>query len=133
MREVVKAVIYKGNKFLLQLRDSNTTISYPNTWSLFGGEVDDEEDFAEALIRELQEELSWSPEEVVFLNSSKNNMVNCNINYYLVHCTIHEKSLILGEGQAMSWFTFEEISSLCNISEELKAIINKVNRSIKSL
>lgn len=133
MKEVVKAVIYKGDKFLLQLRDTNPAISYPNTWSLFGGEVDEGEDFDEALIRELEEELSWSPDEVVFLNKSKNNKVNCNITYYLVHCTLPEKSLVLGEGQAMSWFTFEEISGLCNIPEGVAAVINKASRYIKSV
>lgn len=133
MKEVVKAVIYKKNKFLLQLRDANIAIPYPNTWSLFGGGVDDGENFNEALIRELEEELSWSPNEVVFLNKSKNKKVNCNINYYLVHCPIPEKNLVLGEGQAMRWFTHEEISGLSNIPEGVLTVINKASRYIVSL
>mgnify|MGYP001327503498 CR=1 FL=1 len=43
MRDVVKAVIYRHHKYLLQLRDCNPAISYPNTWSLFGGGVDEGE------------------------------------------------------------------------------------------
>ncbi len=41
MQEVVKAVIYKNDKFLLQLRDNIPDISYPNTWAFFGGGVDE--------------------------------------------------------------------------------------------
>ena len=37
IQEVVKAVIIKEGKFLLQLRDNNPTIAYPNTWAFFGG------------------------------------------------------------------------------------------------
>ena len=39
IQEVVKAVIFKEGKFLLQLRDNNPTIAYPNTWAFFGGGV----------------------------------------------------------------------------------------------
>ena len=47
--EVVKAVICKNKKYLLQLRDDNSLITYPNTWSFFGGEVDENEGLLEAL------------------------------------------------------------------------------------
>lgn len=70
MREVVKAVVYKDDKYLLQLRDNDPAISYPNTWAFFGGGVDAEERHEEALKRELEEELCWRPQELVFLNKA---------------------------------------------------------------
>jgi hypothetical protein len=36
MHDVVKAVIYRKDHFLLQLRDNDPAVSYPNTWSFFG-------------------------------------------------------------------------------------------------
>ena len=64
IEEVVKAVIYKDQKYLLQLRDDNPEISSPNTWGFFGGGVDDGETHEEALIRELNEELNWKPKKM---------------------------------------------------------------------
>ena len=42
-------------------------------------------------------------------------MTNCNINYYVVHCELPDHKLILGEGQAMKWFTIQEIMDLDSI------------------
>ena len=51
IREVVKAVILKEEKFLLQLRDNNPAIPYPNSWAFFGGGGDDGARHEEALKR----------------------------------------------------------------------------------
>ena len=53
MREVVKTVIYKDQKYLLQLRDNKPSILCPNTWAFFGGDVKNGEGFVEAMKREL--------------------------------------------------------------------------------
>ncbi len=125
MREVVKAVIYKDDKYLLQLRDDDLAISCPNTWSFFGGEVDEGEYFEEALKRELEEELSWHPDELIFLDKFANKKCNCNITYYMVNCEVTEGSMALGEGQAMDWFTLEEVLGLKNTPSEIKSIIRQ--------
>ena len=114
MLEVVKAIIFREDKFLLQLRDNNPTISYPNYWSFFGGGLEKEEDHSEGLIRELEEELSWHPIEFNFLMKVRNELDDCNISYYLVECTVPDKQLCLGEGQAKAWFSIEEIFILLN-------------------
>ena len=132
MRDVVKAVIYKDHKYLLQLRDNDSAISYPNTWSFFGGEADKGENFENALKRELEEELSWRPDEYFPLGKSQNKKTNCNITYYLIHCEAPEGSLVLGEGQAMDWFTLEEILTLSNTTWGVKNIISKSARHFDS-
>jgi len=123
MLEVVKAVIYKDHKYLLQLRDNDLAISYPNTWSFFGGGVHDGETHLDALKRELEEELCWHPDEFQFLDKSRK--FNCNITYYLARCDVPADKLILGEGQAMAWFSSEEISGLSNTLGGIQRIINK--------
>ena len=57
--QVAKAIIYQQGFFLLQLRDSNPKISYPNVWSFFGGGIDTGETPWQVLQRELKEELEW--------------------------------------------------------------------------
>lgn len=123
MQEVVKAVIYKDEKYLLQLRDDDHTIFYPNTWAFFGGGMDVGESHEEAMKRELEEELCWCPQEIVFLKKARNETVNCNITFYMVHCETHVNKLQLREGQAMGWFTLAEVLGLDNVSNEVKNII----------
>ena len=79
IQEVVKAVIFKDEKFLLQLRDNKPNIPYPNTWAFFGGGVEEGEKHEEALKRELKEELGWCPQSFEFLIKLMNKTVNCNI------------------------------------------------------
>jgi 8-oxo-dGTP diphosphatase len=131
MYDVVKAIIYRGGLFLLQLRDNDPSILYPNTWSFFGGGVDDEESKDNALYRELEEELGWQPEKIECLYESKNEKLNCKTTYYLLRCDVPSDKLILGEGQAMDWFSSEEILALSNTPGEIKSIINKVTRHLK--
>ena len=133
MREVVKAVIHKDHKYLLQLRDNDPAISCSDTWSLFGGEVDEGESFEEALKRELEEELSWYPDRLICLAKSTNKKVNCNITFYLVNCKVPKDSLVLGEGQDMGWFRLEAIISLSNTPDLIKNIIKKAARHLGRL
>tara|TARA_B100000315_G_scaffold174372_1_gene162782 strand:+ start:647 stop:1090 length:444 start_codon:yes stop_codon:yes gene_type:complete len=135
VREVVKAVIYKNHKYLFQLRDNDASISYPNQWSFFGGEVDEGENFEEALKRELMEELSWCPNKFFPLSKDKDKMTNCNINYYLVHCELPDHKLILGEGQEMKWFTVQEIMDLDSICRPnvLRTMIKQAHKHIKTI
>ena len=99
MHEVVKAIIYKKGRYLLQLRDRKPSISYPDTWSFFGGGVDDRESHIEALQRELEEELSWRPKKIQYFTEIKNKTENCNQTYFIAYCDISENKLLLGEGQ----------------------------------
>lgn len=125
MQEVVKAVIYKDARYLLQLRDNNPSIPYPNTWAFFGGGVEEGEDYKEALSRELKEELQWYPKECTFLSKFKNNEVKCMITHYYVHCDVPDSQLCLGEGQDMKWFTADEILDLGNTAKEVKETIKR--------
>ena len=133
VREVVKAIIYKDQKYLLQLRDNKSGISCPNTWSFFGGDVDNREDFVEAMKRELMEELSWFPEKLFYLVKSKDNKANCINTYYMVHCEVPEHALVLGEGQAMEWFTIDDVMKFTNIPDIVVLMLKKAHKHINSL
>jgi len=122
-QEVVKAVIVKEEKFLLQLRDNKPDISYPNNWAFFGGGVDYGENHQEALKRELVEELGWYPNKINYLTQYKNKEVNCNITHYLIHYNLDSSKLCLREGQDMNWFTYDEIITLTNKPHEIDIVI----------
>tara|TARA_B100000686_G_C16577825_1_gene856466 strand:- start:209 stop:613 length:405 start_codon:yes stop_codon:yes gene_type:complete len=112
MKEVAKIVIYDKEKFLLQLRDNKPSINYPDTWSFFGGEVDRGEKHDVALIRELKEELFWTPNSLNFLTELLDRKTNCRIFFFISKFEGKKNQLRLGEGQEMRWFTFHEILSL---------------------
>ena len=53
------AIIFnKKKEFLLQLRDDNEDIFYPNFWGLFGGAACHNESLSNTIIREIYEEIS---------------------------------------------------------------------------
>ena len=60
---------------------------------------------------------------------------NCSINYYIVHCSLPDEELVLGEGQSMRWFTTDEIMNLNSICRPLvlKRVIKKANKFIEEL
>ena len=62
VREVALAMLHRNDHWLMQLRDDLETIIYPGHWGLFGGHLDPGESAADALMRELQEEIGWAPQ-----------------------------------------------------------------------
>ena len=56
---VAGIIVLEDGRYLMQLRDDIPGIFYPDHWGLFGGAIEKDEDFEEALIRELGEELSY--------------------------------------------------------------------------
>ena len=125
MQEVVKAVICKGDKYLLQLRDDDPAISCPNTWSFFGGGVDIGESHEEAMKRELKEELNWKPVNMELIGELEDPKTNCKTRYFSIHCNVPKKRLHLGEGQEMKWYYKEEVFQLSNIPSIVKKIIKE--------
>lgn len=132
IQEVVKAVIFKDEKFLLQLRDNKPNIPYPNTWAFFGGGVEEGEKHEEALKRELKEELGWCPQSFEFLIKIMNKTVNCNITHYIAKCSVSSDKLCLGEGTALGWFTYDEMLTLENLINEVEYVTSLAKNCIKN-
>jgi 8-oxo-dGTP diphosphatase len=112
MKIVSKAIIHKSDRYLLQLRDNKLEIVYPNCWSFFGGELNNNETTWQGLKRELNEEIGWIPTHGTYTHCSINNKMKCNIHYYLIGFNYYETKLVLNEGQALDWFSLNEITNL---------------------
>ena len=67
MQGVAKAILLERNNFILQLRDNKPSIETPGMWSLFGGNIEKNEDPQEAMLREIEEELCIKVKGIHFL------------------------------------------------------------------
>ena len=64
--EVAVALVFQGGRCFLQRRDARER-SFPGHWEFPGGKLEAGESPVEALYRELEEELRWTPDAVAEL------------------------------------------------------------------
>lgn len=110
-RHVVGAIFYnQQGEVLLQQRDEKPGLRYPGMWTFFGGAVEADETFDEAIRRELEEELElrdvpltlWY-EYVCPARTVAGEVVTTN-HVYIAPFDADLSTLTLLEGQAMGWF-----------------------------
>lgn len=110
----IAALITMGRQYLLQHREDRPDIAFPNHWGLFGGACEEGESAAQALRREMLEELGLEDFEYA-------PMVRCTYDlwfesrrtrktFFNVELVEAQASkIILGEGQNLGWLPFGEI------------------------
>lgn len=111
-------IVTEEGRYLLQLRDDLPQIWYPDHWGLFGGAIDPGENEAEALRRELLEELELDAADARLFTGFEFDL-NPEAkrryfrNYYEVKVTEAAVSrLVLHEGAEMRLLTGDEALSL---------------------
>jgi len=110
------AVLLLGEKYVLQLRDSNPDIAAPGQWSLFGGMKKTDETPLEAISREIHEELSIQPAGFHYLwfadyfAAFEEEVIRSWFFFADVNFIWAEHKLL--EGQSVGKFHFKEISDL---------------------
>jgi 8-oxo-dGTP pyrophosphatase MutT (NUDIX family) len=112
-----------GGRFLFQLRDDIPNIVMPGRWGFFGGHIDPGEDADVAIMREIEEELSFTPHmisrltEIVYPRLDKTGaQVWIRRIFYDVPVTDADVATMrLGEGADMRVMTGEEYLALPNI------------------
>ena len=120
-----KGIIVLKKKYLLQLRDNKKNIYFPNFWGLFGGRVGSNENFSEALKREIKEEINLiiSIKKKIF--STTYDMIGLKkkrkMTYYECLKTKNTQ-LILKEGKKFGLFKFEELKKLKIVPLDFVAI-----------
>jgi len=105
--EVAIAIIQKQDQFLLQLRDNIPNIAYPGHWGLFGGHIEADESPEIAVVRELQEEICYSPAEVERFGIYEDDRAIRHV--FVTQLTVEIADLTLLEGWDLGLFTRSQI------------------------
>lgn len=106
---VAIAIIYREDKFLMQLRDNIPGIVYPGYWGLFGGHLEDGENPEDAVKRELAEEIGYIPSTISRFYSAQENQIMRHI--FQAPLTVELEELVLTEGWDMALLTPADIRS----------------------
>ncbi|MBD3282502.1 MAG: NUDIX domain-containing protein [Candidatus Portnoybacteria bacterium] len=112
--EVIGAICFllsKDGKILLQLRDDNKEIPYPDQWNLIGGACFDGEDPDDAIIREIKEEIGFEPNDIskILINYSPGGVER---HWYVASFFEDINSIDLKEGQEIRLFSLEEMEEM---------------------
>ena len=103
-------LINPRGQVLLQQRDDNPAIRYPGHWSLFGGTIEDGESPAEAVAREVHEEIDFELRNFgMFRQFVQNNKREFA---FAGELTAELDELTLSEGQGMNFFYPSQLSKL---------------------
>ncbi len=89
-------------ELLLQLRDDNPEIRYPNHWGVVGGHVEAGETFDQALVREVAEEVELTVTEYEYWDTYESKAGN--VAMYAARLDQDAESLALHEGQRVEFF-----------------------------
>ncbi len=105
--EVAIAILYQGDRYLLQLRDDIPTIAWPGHWGFFGGHLEPGETPGTAVYRELQEEIGYdAPQLTLFTRAESDTVVR---HVYHGPLVVPVESLVLTEGLDLGLWTVEDI------------------------
>ena len=107
MTEVVAALIWDGDRFLICQRPENKARGL--LWEYVGGKVELGETKQEALIRECREELGVTITVGVVFTDVVHEYPDITVHLTLFHASIAEGTIRLLEHNAIAWITPAEI------------------------
>ena len=119
--DVVAAVLLKNNKFFIAQRNRNKHMGL--CWEFPGGKVEKNENFEQALKREIKEELNISIliNKKIGVENYQDNKINVKLHYYL--CSHIDGEFILNEHEDSAWIAKNEFNKY-NFAEGDKDIIS---------
>lgn len=109
--KVVGAIIEnEQDEVLCALRSTNMTL--PNSWEFPGGKIEKGESIADAIVREIKEELSCDIEFINIFNDNTHEYDNCIVNLITTKCKIVGGHPIADEHAKLIWLPKENLLSL---------------------
>ena len=124
-RDVSVFILYTtAGRILLQHRTPDA-FSLPNYWAFFGGGIERGESPEQALEREALEELSYQVRNPRYLMAQTvRDSQDESIKYVFVE-QYQDQPLVLGEGQAMGWFSPDETYELKMIEHD-RVVVERI-------
>ncbi|MFC1591423.1 NUDIX domain-containing protein [Thermodesulfobacteriota bacterium] len=98
-------------EILLQLRDDNPQLQYPNCWGTFGGQVEAGETPEEAIRREIREELDYAVAEPAMYGIYPFEGYDIYM-FRVVDSAVKLDDLNVNEGQCGRFFARDEIRDI---------------------
>lgn len=125
MVEVVAALIWKGDRFLICQRPANK--ARPLLWEYVGGKVEPGETKEEALARECKEELDITVSVGTVFLDVYHEYPDISIHLTLFNATIVDGDIKLLEHNDYRWITPAEITDydFCPADKEINEIIRR--------
>lgn len=105
--EVAIAILYQGDRFLLQLRDDIPTIAWPGHWAFFGGHLEPGESPGVAVHRELLEEIGYDAPQLTLFQRLEDEAVVRHV--YHGPLVVPVASLVLTEGLDLGLWSTADI------------------------
>lgn len=105
--EVAIAILYQGDRFLLQLRDDIPTIAWPGHWAFFGGHLEPGEDPDAAVYRELEEEIGYIAPQLSLFERVEDETVVRHV--YHGPLVVPVEQLVLTEGLDLGLWSVDDI------------------------
>lgn len=128
MIQVVCAIILKGNKVLITQRSEKMTL--PLKWEFPGGKIEKEENEAQALIREIKEELNIDIQPLKKISAHIHDYGTFQINLIAFMCEYVSGEIKLLEHKNFEFISLKEISSY-DMAEADLPIIEKLKSELK--
>lgn len=107
MTEVVAALIWKGNQFMICQRPAHKARGL--LWEFVGGKVEPGETKEQALVRECREELAVTVQVGEVFMEVTHEYPDLTVHLTLFHASIQEGTPQLLEHNDIRWITVEEI------------------------
>ena len=131
MRKIVNGLLVRGGNVLLACRSPQRK-AYAGRWSFPGGHVEENESFADALARELREEIGLTPIEFGYLETIVDP--NCPPTGPAIYCLYSvtpwqggEPRLIGDEHTELRWFSLRDATNLAGLAlEDYRAVFHKL-------
>lgn len=127
--KVVGAIIENdNNEILCALRSPK--MSLPNMWEFPGGKVEENENLAQAIVREIQEELKCSIESKEVFNDNTHDYEKFIVNLITIKCKIKEGTPIASEHSKLIWLKRENLQSLKWAPADIPAVEQLVKKKV---